>query len=161
DDRAERAHVLEARAEVADLAGSRARLLRPLDRDLELAALDRLPDVVARSEPDRLDRGLDRRVAREEDHLRRHWTLVRRSQDVEAVAVLEVEVGDDDVVGPARELAARGLRALGAVDLERAVLEEGRDRLELVRVVVDDERALGRGSDLGLDRRRRRLGHWR
>ncbi len=155
DDRTEAPQVLEARPQVAHLARPLARLLRALERDLELARVDRLPQVVARAGADRLDRRLDGRVTGEDEDLGRHGALARRAEDVDPVAVPELEVGHDDVVGRPSELAPRRLGALGAVHVEAPVLEERGDRLERVGVVVHGERPLpvGPGHGRGLPHR--------
>ena len=138
--------LLQRRVQVGELGHSLAQLLaQPAALDaardgaaklLDLAGLD---EVVVRPRPQGLDRRFERRVAGEHDRDGLGIALADGFEHVEAITVLEPQVGQHEVVlgvshHRARLRAARRRRDVVAVELEDRL-----DRDDDALLVVDDE----------------------
>ena len=134
--------VLQAPFEADRLLREPERLDGALHAEEQLVGDDGLRHVVEGAEVVRLARALDRAVRRHEDDLRRERPVRERAEalhDVHAGEARHLEVRQDDL-GP----DLRGLReSFAAVGRGRhaiaLVLEDHRERLALVLLVVDDE----------------------
>ena len=132
--------VLEA-AQFAQVGG---RLQRALDDGDELAHVHGLGEVVVGAELDRLDRLLDRPVGGEHDD-RRLRRLARDLRDrLEAGAVRQPVVEDDEVVEVGGEALARGGQGVGFVGLEALAGQPVAQRPAHESFVVHEQNFLGR-----------------
>ncbi len=100
--------------------------------------IDRLQQVIGGAVPHRLDRAFERRMAGDDDHLRREVARRRLAEQLEAVAVGQDEV-EQDHVGRGDEKVARLFHRVGASGGESLVRDQLRQRFRGVAVVVDDQ----------------------
>ena len=106
---------------------------------LEAAEVERLAQVVHRAELDRLDRGVDRRVAGHQDAWQSRSTVADRAQHVEPADVRHPQIDGGKIVMALAELGER-LGAVGAqCDVESCPFAHGSDELANGTVVIDDQ----------------------
>ena len=90
--------------------------------------------------PQGIDGGVHRGLPRDHDRLRRCGDLARVRQQVEAAAVRQVEVEEEDVGWVLRELLASLPQVGGRRHVEALVAHVLRQRAQEAGVVVHDER---------------------
>jgi hypothetical protein len=138
DQRAEAAQLAQLAAQAADLLLQLPRAREVGEHLLHAREVDGLRQVVRGSAAQRLDRGLERGLAGDQDHLRR--AVARKLlEQLHSGPVREVEVEQHGVRSGVRELGARvrerrcrrGGETLALHDLREALLEGG--------VVIDDQ----------------------
>ena len=125
-------------AQVLDLC---RQLRRPRDARQHAAKMrqvDRLQQVVGRTVAHRLDRAFERGVTGDDDDLCFAFARRRIAQQLEAVAVGQDQVEQNDV-GRRRQKVACALQRIGAGGREAVVGDELGQRFGSVRVVVDDQ----------------------
>ena len=108
---------------------------------------ERLQDVVVRTAAQRFDRGLDRRVRRDEQHERLRSDLAHPAKNRETVGAGHAQIGDDDVVDLVRE-GAEGLEPVSrGIDLVTFVAQHPCEGLAARALVVGEEDPTLAGSD--------------
>ena len=135
----ERIPLGELSTEVVDLVDEAALLENLLRREQDLLGLEGLRDVIRRSDLDRLDGALNRRVLGHHDDVDLRPTLADIAHQVKAVRVADAEVDEGERVVLPLEGRDR-TRAVGSAIDQRPPAPE--DLSELApdrRVVVDDE----------------------
>jgi len=115
-----------------------------LDRDQELVARERLLDEVMRAALGRLDRGVDRRVARHHDDDRLGLGRPELGQDLEARLARHHDVQEDHVDVVLDELGEPGGGAACNLDRVALQLEGPPDGRQDVGLVIDDENRAAR-----------------
>ena len=122
------------------LAAALAGLERALGRAQQLGDRQRLLDEVEGAEPRRLDRGLDRAVAGEnDDRAAQRMLLVPFAQQRDAVHVGHPDVEQHEVGLLARGRAARGGRVGRDLDLVALLREDLGEQSPDIGLVIDDE----------------------
>ncbi len=105
---------------------------------LEAREVERLAQIVGGAELDRLDRGLDRRVAGHQDRLAARIDVADGAQHVEAADVRHPQI-DHDQIGAPRLQQRDGVAAVGAgVSVVAGAPREAAHHLQDPLLVVDD-----------------------
>ena len=103
--------------------------------------VDRLLQVVARAELQRLDRACHRALAGDQHHRRRRLELAQLPDEIDPARTWQVQVGDDHVDRvPAKHLQ-RVLGRLGRHHLHAERRQHGAQQRYLVRLVVHEQNA--------------------
>ncbi len=138
--------LLQRSVEFGELGHSEPQLLpepasleSPRDGGAQLFDLAGLDEVVVRPRPQRLDRRLERRVAGEHDRDGLGIALADGLENIEAVAVLETEVGQNEVVLDLAHHLSRQHSTRRRDDVIAVELEDSLDRDDDALFVVDDE----------------------
>src|SRR5262249_43587135 len=126
-------------AEQLQVAPQRDAFQHPLDDQLELVVVERLRQVVRRAGLHRLDGDLLRAVGGDHDHRTVRAPLLRTPQHVHPGDALQVQIGDDELVGAVVELLDRLLAGDRRLHLVAASGQQALDRDADRALVVDDQ----------------------
>ena len=96
DEVAEASGLLQLRPQCLDFGLQAAAVGEPVEDDLELRRAQGLEEIVERAGPQRLDRVVDRALAGDHDPFPVRLGLARGPEDLDAVAVGQVDVHDED-----------------------------------------------------------------
>ena len=118
--------------------------VEPGEERLEPALVDRLHQVVVGAQPQRLDRGVDRGVAGDQDDLDA-GLFAELGEDLHALAVGQHHVAEHDVGALALELPPRFGERRRLAHREPFELDQRRQRSQRQRIVLDHQR-LGFGA---------------
>ncbi len=112
---------------------------RAPDRRAQLVDVGGLDEVVVRAAAQRGHRGLQRCVSSEHDRYRVRPEFLRLAEDLDAVEVIEPQVGEHDIELVLPQLLQRFPAARHGGDLASVELQDGFDRRRDALLVVDDE----------------------
>ena len=133
-------------AQVGIFALELAQRLEPLQQQVELRGQHRLDQVIEKPDADGLDRRVHRGVPGHEDAVGARRDLADLAQQVETVAVLQPQVGHDDVERVALQRLVRLQRGAGAergVTLAGQVIDQHATQFV---VVINDEDSVESGK---------------
>src|SRR6185312_1111106 len=106
---------------------------------IELFGSERLLDVVVRALPHGLDRGIDRRLPRDDDALARYLARLHLLEQREAIEFRHLEVGEDDAERSLEEVLERFLSVRRDLNRIAFLLEYRAEALGDAALVVGDE----------------------
>ena len=159
DDAAEAALLAQLAAQLLDLAQRLLPLDRLLQQDAQPRRIDRLAQVVVGAFLDRLDRGLDGALRREQDEREIGQLILQRAQQLEPAHARHDEVRHDDRGTEGGDLLHRLFAVGGFVGLKAPRADELGEPDARRGIVLDDQDALGDGRPAV--RRRRLIGFCR
>ena len=131
--------VLPARAQSRDFRSQSRRPHHAREDAVQLLRIDRLDQIVGRTNPQRLDRRFEARVPGDQHDLGLRGE-VRIVEQAHAVAVRQLEIEQHDIGRLQRDLLACVAQRASRGDGETLRCDEGRHHVGGIGVVIDDQR---------------------
>jgi hypothetical protein len=130
---------LEARLQLAEAERQRASLACAVDQVPDLRGRERLRQVILGPAAHRLDRGVDRGVGGDDDHVEARPLAEEPRQEVESALGPQLEVAEGEVERLPPQDVERGRPGGHLLHLAAETFEADRERLADVPLIVDDE----------------------